>query len=812
MWQTGAAPNVMCFAINHSLSGGHAVEDSNRRSPLPGRNTAVLLWTALAASGQVSAQAPPTGAAPTSGLEEVVVTAQKRTESLQSTPLAVSAITAETIAARGITDVGRLNALAPNLVVTTTPSSTTNVTIQLRMIGDNEPILTSDSPIGTYLDGVVLGRSTGAVFDLVDLERIEVLRGPQGTLYGRNTTGGAVNLITRKPADAFGVDATLSYGNFNFLQARGTLDTGEFGESGLRGALTYVHKQRDGFVDNLRAPDSHDPGAYDLDAFRVALAYDQDAAFRANYSFDYNDRSSNATGFQLVAARPDILAYLNASPLLGGSTPQIQRNRLDKRSLDAPGDIEDEVMGHGLTLEYDLGETTTLRSITGYREWDNKQGVNELDGNAGLVGFVVSPAILAPPFPFIPLGIQPIDLFSAVNERHQHQFSQELNLLGEIGDRFNYVLGAFYFDETSRENNPQALTLIIPSPVPIPVGPVTLNSFGVNLTLPGPNYRHESDSQAVFGQGTYQITDQLSLTGGVRYTEDSKKLEQVTPFARTVDKDFSKFNWSATLDYQWSDDLLTYLRAATGYKAGGVNARSSNDGYGPEDLTSYELGLKSELLDRRLRLNAALFYAEYDDLQIQQFLAGSGGAASITVNAGKANYKGIEVELTALLTDDLTAYLNYGYTDQEFDEFLVLDPASNQLVDIADIAHPSYAADTTVNAGLKYEFPRFDIGQLAAQVDYSYRGKVWYHPSTFAAPFNNVIADDPVGTLEARVSLSQIELGATALSIGLWGRNLTDEEYQLAGIDFGSLGFAGVTYAEPRTWGLDVNLKFGSRN
>ncbi|MBP9593236.1 MAG: TonB-dependent receptor, partial [Steroidobacteraceae bacterium] len=207
-----------------------------------------------------------------------------------------------------------------------------------------------------------------------------------------------------------------------------------------------------------------------------------------------------------------------------------------------------------------------------------------------------------------------------------------------------------------------------------------------------------------------------------------------------------------------------------------------------------------------------LFYAEYDDLQIQQFLAGSGGAASITVNAGKANYKGIEVELTALLTDDLTAYVNYGYTDQEFDEFLVLDPSSNQLVDIADIAHPSYAADTTVNAGLKYEFPRFDIGQLAAQVDYSYRGKVWYHPSTFAAPFNNVIADDPVGTLEARVSLSQIELGATALSIGLWGRNLTDEEYQLAGIDFGSLGFAGVTYAEPRTWGLDVNLKFGSRN
>lgn len=210
------------------------------------RNARLTSSIALAVCGatQVSAQEklePQTG-----GLGEIVVTAQKREENLQQTPLAISAITSDTIEKRGITDVSGLTSIAPNLVVGVTGAATANAAIFIRGIGESDTVLTADSPVGIYVDGVVLGRTSGAIFDLVDLERIEVLRGPQGTLYGRNTTGGAVNLISKKPGDAFAVEQTLSYGSFDYLQSKTTIDTGEWGNSGIRVRGTYLHKQRDG--------------------------------------------------------------------------------------------------------------------------------------------------------------------------------------------------------------------------------------------------------------------------------------------------------------------------------------------------------------------------------------------------------------------------------------------------------------------------------------------------------------------------------------------------------------------------------------
>ncbi|MGB5076416.1 MAG: TonB-dependent receptor, partial [Sphingorhabdus sp.] len=739
------------------------------------------------------------------GLEEIVVTAQKRSENLQETPLAVSAVTAQMIEQRGISDITSLTAIAPNLSITTTGSSTSNIALFVRGIGESETILTVDSPVGLYVDGVVLGRSSGAVFDMVDLERIEVLRGPQGTLYGRNTIGGAVNLISRKPTEVAGAEQMVGFGNLGLLQSKTTLNSGDFADVGLRAQMTYLHKQRNGYVDNRLMPGNRDPGTHNVDALRLALDFNNQGPFRLTYVFDLSDRQSAANPFQLTSARPDILAYLNASTALGGATPVLSRNRLSSLSLDRDGLIKDSVLGHALTAELDLADDLTLRSITSYRKWSNTV-VSDLDGNAGLAGFVVDPVLFAGG-PFIPLGVQPINLFSLTFDRDQHQWTQEINLLGKIGETTRFTLGGYYFDEVANEENPTFLTFIVPSPNPIPVTPsVSVDSFGVNIAG-NIIYRYTSRSTALFGQVTQELGNRLSVTGGLRYTHDQKRLEQQLPFTRALDRRFNKFNWAVTLDYKWTDDVMTYARVATGYKAGGFSARSANDGFEPENLTSYEIGVKSELLDRRIRFNAALFHAVHKDVQIGQFLAGSGGSLGITVNAGKAVYTGVEAELTALVADNLTINGNIGYLDRKFKSFEILNPQTDKLVELGSSARFQYSPNMTANAGMEYSLPGFGIGTLTARLDYTYRSRMYWHASTLLNPFNDLISDGPVGRFDGRLTLSDIRLGGAQTTVALWVKNIANADYLLGGVDFGALGFSTVGFAEPRTWGVDFRLK-----
>ena len=762
-----------------------------------------LMGVACLVAGPAYAQTP---AQPSGGLEDIIVTAQKRSENLQETPLAVSALTAETIERRGITDVSSLTATAPNLTVTTTGASTSNIALFIRGIGESETILTVDSPVGLYVDGIVLGRSSGAVFDLVDLERVEVLRGPQGTLYGRNTTGGAVNLISKRPSNDFRADFFASYGNLDAIQLKGGIDTGEWGNSGISARLTYLHKQRSGYVDNVLARDARDPGAYNVDAFRVALRYDKGGAVRLNYAYDFNDRRSVANPTQLAVARPDILAYASASAALGGAPLQLSRDRLKSLRLDADGTIKDRVTGHGLTAEIDLGDNLMLRSLTGHRRWSNSV-VNDQDGNGGLVGYVVDPALLAGG-PFTPLGIQPISLFNLTFERGQRQWTQELNLIGKIGDAVDFVLGGFYFREVAHESNPTFLTYILPSPTPIEAAPgVFVDSYGVNLASTF-DYRFKSRSKALFGQVTARLGDRMSATGGLRYTRDDRHLRQKQPYVRDLDRDFEKLNWAATLDYRWNDDLMTYARVATGYKAGGFNARSQNDGFQPENLTSYEVGLKSEWFDRHLRFNLTLFHADHRDVQVGQFLAGSGGSVGITVNAGKAEYNGIEAEWTALLGDRLTINGNFGYVDRKYKSFIIRNPANDQLIDIAKTARFIYSAGTTANVGAEYRFGDMGIGTLSARLDYSYRSRTYFHSTTILNPFNDMLSDGKVGLLDGRVTLADMRLADGKAQLSGWVRNITNKDYLLGAVDFGSLGLGTVGYAPPRTYGIDLRMEF----
>lgn len=425
-----------------------------------------------------------------------------------------------------------------------------------------------------------------------------------------------------------------------------------------------------------------------------------------------------------------------------------------------------------------------------------------MDGQGGILALTVSPAALAPPYSFIPTGVRPVMLFTAgVSPRSQHQVSQEFNLIGKVNERLHYVGGLFYFKERSREYSQQSMYIALPPPFPAAAAPTQ----GVI------SYTHESESKAAFAQATYDFTDRLSFTGGLRYTEDKKDLIQVAPFVRRLTPDFSRTNWSATLDFKVSSDIMTYARIATGYKAGGVNARSANSGFDPEDLTSYEIGAKSELFDRRLRLNGAIFYVDHKDMQMQQFVAGSRGAASNTVNAGKAEYTGIEAEFEALLTNRLTLSGSVGYIDRKFKEFLIRDQVTSALVDIKDSAHFTYSAKETANLALQYDLPRFSIGRLSGRLEYNYRGKVYFQPTigpNYGTPFNEQMASAARSLVDARLTLADVAVWSGKASFALWGKNLADEEYRIHGIDFGGLGYAGNVYGEPRSYGIDVSVSF----
>lgn len=766
-----------------------------------------LLLSATSLGFAVAAQAQSDGQV-TAGLADIVVTAQKRSESLQDTPLAISAVTAETIQARGISDVGSLTAIAPNLIINQTPQSSTSPSIYIRGIGGSDPLLTVDSPNGIYVDGVVIGRSTGAMFDLVDLERIEVLRGPQGTLYGRNTSGGAINLITAKPADELGFVQTLGYGRFNLFQSKTTIDTGELGSSGIRAKLTYLHKQRNGYVDNTAEPSRNDPGAYNLDAFRAAVTYDTGGSVTATYAFDYNHRKSRGIPSQLAAMAPFVEGYLAASPAFGGNEVQFSRDRLKHLTLDNDGELTDKVMGHSLTLEAAVSDSLQLRSITGYREWTSLVANSDLAGNAGLLGFTVSPALFAPPYDFIPEGINPVNLYSGTNDRKQHQWSQEINVIGNIGEKMEFVLGGFYFMEKARELDHSWLTIVIPTDDPIDLGPgLSIPAFGVNVATIL-DYSHKSESKALFGQTTYHLTDRFSVTGGLRYTWDKRTLNQREDHVYDARVKYGQLTWMANAKYDLTDDVSAYVRVSTGYNSGGFNPRGSGNAFLPEKVTSYEAGVKAEMLDNRVRLNLAGFHTVYRDMQVSQFEAGSDGATSVTVNAGKARYTGVEAELLAQLAKGLTLSANAGYVDRKFKEYIIRDPETDQLVNMADVARFGYSASTTVNTGLEYQFPHLGFGQLTARVDYNYRSRMYFHPLDILAPFNKYISDKGVSTFDGRVTLSEVELHGAQMSVAVWGKNLTNKDYLLSGIDFGDLGFASISYAEPRTWGVDVTVRY----
>jgi iron complex outermembrane receptor protein len=764
---------------------------------------AVLVALAAAAPG--AAIAAEDGSEATTGaqrerVEEIVVTARKQEENLQTAPLSVSAVSSATLEQQNIVRLDRMSDLVPNLDVAVTPGSSTAANTYIRGIGTFDFSVLIDPPVATYIDGVLYPRPNAQLVELVDLERIEVLRGPQGTLFGRNTTGGAINIITKAPSDEFRIEQKLGYGTDDEFVSRTVVDTGEWGGSGIKAKFAYNHHERDGWVRDLNRNDAHSPGALNSNSLWIGIDGPLGSIGSFSYRYDNTDMHARQALSQTAYMFPDVQAYFSQSEQFGGDPFIISPDPIDEVYISSAPDDHYEQYGHGLTLNFELGENTTLRNIAAYRELRENPAPIPITGQGNLRGPVLDAlgnVVIAPVSPFDIAGAAPNSRNSPGNIETQHQVSDELQLLGST-DNFNYVAGLFWFNEKGNLFNPNFFTFVLPG-----------GQLGVNLTSTR-QATLETTSYAAYTQVSWRppaLDDKLELTGGVRYTHDEKEIDENSLFngapslTRKDSDSWSNVSGLVSASYQWTDDIMGYARVSTAYRAGGYSATNVGS-FDPEKAIAYELGLKSELFDQRLRLNAALFRTDYKDLQVQQQVQGLPRVS----NAGKANYTGGELELVAIPAEGWQLEGNVGYVDPKYEQYEFIDENGNTL-DLADEARFNGVSKLNYNLAAQYSVGLGSLGELTARVDWSWRDKKYWTPLDRTAPFNEQIAADSYGKLGARLILDEVRLRDVNLRFELWGENLLDEEIRTAGNDFGTLGIGTVNYGRMRTVGINVTAE-----
>ena len=780
-------------------------------------------YTGMAAHAQSTESAASTAATSDGkgGLEEIVVTARRREETLQQTPLSISALSADKLQQMNMTRIDDISEAVPNLNISQNVSYTNGVVVYMRGVGDSDSVLTNDSPVAMYIDGVYVARTIGALFNFVDLERIEVLRGPQGSLFGRNTTGGAVNLLTKGPTDEFGIRAKVGYASNNELTFRTVLNTGLIGDTNLKASIAFEHHQMDGYVVNTLSDPGHWPGADDTNAVYATVHDDVTDNLSADFRFDYTYETAQSVDYQTTYAYPAAATYFGMSPHYGGAPYVVSPDYLgtiSQRDSNLNGMLE--TLGYSLTLNYEFGDALSLKSISAYRSLAEADPAT-LDGQGVLMGPVfnanggVSVAPVKPYEVTCPNGPGP----EGCDNQHQWQISQEIQASGTI-DRVKYVSGLYYFEEQVGDNDPQSFT------VPIPTGNPALPYIGANQFLTY-EYTGKSTSYAAYGQAIYTppvLDDKLQITGGLRFTRDEKSVAIVQPAAVRGAHRFNALSGEATLKYQWTPDIQTYFRFANAYKAGGFNGRDVTSfpnpavGYAPETANSYEIGTHADFFEHHLRVNADVFYTEYSNQQIATIVSTpTNPAVTETLNSGASTYLGGELEVSVIPAEGWLVDLNFGYVDPEFQTFNTFPNGLNGTpVNIATIATFPYTSKATMDIGLQYTFPAFSFGDLSARVNFGYKSGVVYGANPIANPLNDIVASQAENDLGANVTLANIPLGwrDSTMEMDVYGKNLLNQHRRVQGIDFSSLAFAapggfGINaYARPMVIGFDVSFKY----
>ncbi|MBC2660223.1 TonB-dependent receptor [Novosphingobium flavum] len=748
------------------------------------------------------------------GLGAIVVTAQKRAENVQDVPIAISAVGTAYLESRGVDSIDKLGAIAPNVKIERAPSSKTISQISIRGSVTINPAITWEPAVGLYLDGVYIAKAQGSIFDVADLERVEVLRGPQGTLYGRNALAGAVNLVTKKPSGEAGGLAEVTYGSFNEVKVRGVLDLPQMGI--LSAKVSGQYRRRDGLINIVPNPVPGVPAAgapkvSETDtirngSFMVQLRAELSDALTADYTFDYSEADQTPPFSQLLSVNRnrdprDIFDPAGPSYAFGGAffplDKYTNRTRVETASIDGQVYERSRSYGHALTLTADLG-AATLKSITAYRNLKWSDGL-DLDGS-------------------------PLPVAYTQRITNYHAWSEELQLTGNaFADRLSYVLGAFYFDETAFTNNPQSY-------------------FGGGTDLDS-RYGALTKAFALYAQADYKLTDALKLTLGARYTHEKKDMSRFfrvnrdvangiltplvvadIPYSRVNDAKYNDFSPAATLSYEITPEINTYARFAKGFKSGGFNGETNVFGapsaacpsgaaelcnpYKPEKVDSYEIGFKTRLLDNRLVLNVAAFRDEHKDIQLSIFTA-STGAASVVRNAAAARIQGLEFEAVLRPIDAITINGSLAFLDATYKSYI------DGGVDVSKNRAFPHAPKTTASAGIDWKVIQGDWGKLNIYGDLSYVSKYYTFPYALTAPARS---DQVAGTTESpgrtivnlRATVGEIPLGGATVDVSAFVRNLTKERDPSNFIDFGP-GFGGLLlgyFPDPRTFGVTAGIRF----
>ena len=720
-------------------------------------------------------------------LEEIIVTAQKREQSLQDAPLAVTAFGAKDVEQRGIYNVQDIGLFVPNVQVAPNPGGATSATFAIRGSTSINPALTWEATVGMYLDGVFIGKNLGGIFDVAELERVEVLRGPQGTLYGKNTIAGAINLITRKPGEDFDAYVEVGAGNFGSQMLRARVDTGASGTVGdglgsVRASIAYSSRERDGFYNNvaldptfgnnpfLGEVSSTEFASLDTDALRLDVIADVTDTFSIRYNYNESSADNLPNMGQVTNVDANVYEFFGVGFLAPLQTLYLNdgNGRADEISNDFAIEEVSETKGHSLTMTWDLG-SAQLTSITARRDLDWRDQL-DIDGTN-------------------------MDLFHSARYASYEQFSQELQLSGSTED-MNYVAGLYYFTEEGNVFNPISFFGLFGSPT-------DNNDYGL-----------DNRSFAAYGQAdwVWPSMPELTFTAGLRYTSEDKDQYIIHPNASTggvgafdVSADDSWSNVTGTLiaSYAFTEDSTGYAKISQGWKAGGFNGEAPTaeaffDSFDPEEVIAYELGYKTRMADGRVEINAAAFWNDISDMQFSVFLEGSGGAASTVDNAGAATIKGLELELAAQLTDSLKVSANLGTLDAEYDEFIELG------VDVKDSKDFPYAPETTASVALDWAVGSGPWGRIDTHVDWNYKDDYVVYANRDQNVSGQIASYDVVN---ARLTWGGISLGESAeLQVSAWGKNIFDEEYRENTIPFGlwTISYWGA----PATYGVDAKITF----
>lgn len=710
-------------------------------------------------------------------LEEVVVTARKRVESLQDTPISITAFTSADIEARQLDSIGEITQSTPNLVfdsgVTLTGTSASS-SVFIRGIGQLEFTFNADPGVGTYVDGVYLSRSIGGLVHLLDVERIEVLRGPQGTLFGKNTTGGAVNITTKKPANEFGGKAGIYLGRFDRVEGYASVN---FPISDVLTTRTnFSVRKREGYVTRLF--DGADSG--DVDAFsgRSVINWQASDSLEFLISIDgtrerqgvlpivpltaINENAPFGQAYNGAIAGPPCVP--SPSPLnnpscfnnqyTNGTGPFSNRAGFESRS-----DLN--LWGVSATITWDIGHLT-VKTITAIRDFDS----------------ITTPD----------LDLSPLPVFDDTLTQDMTAISQEIQLLGQSFDnRLEWILGAYYLHEDANHLEDIAAS----------IGRLRAGGDTVN------------ESIAVFAQGTFNITDKLSITAGLRYTDETRRYTPDASLAIPMGPTIvilppQAFKASANevtpmvnLAYAWSEQLNFYVSYSEGFKSGGFSQRITTPNpappsFDPEFVKVVEGGMKLQAWDNRLRLNASVFHTDFSDVQVQGMVPGVIGLA--TVNAGEADIDGFELELSLLPKQGLLLQGGVGYLDAEYTEL-----APSVVGITLDSRFPS-APKWTTNTSISYEYVLPHGHTITPRMDWFYRTS-----ASNAAIENPVLIQDGYSLLNASIAF---ETGDGKWRVVLSGKNLTNETYLIDGNITVAFGTAYGTYALPRTWAVNLERRF----